>query len=79
MSYNSVSAYSGKMILFLVNLVQSSIISRLFPLLSAHTGFMESSTEIMLHLMWDSEPFYTALSIPHNGLGTGSKEESYSN
>lgn len=29
--------------------------------------------------MWDSEPYYTTLSILHNGLGTGSKEESYSN
>lgn len=36
---------------------------------------MESSTETKPLLTRDSEPYYTTLSIPHNGLGTGRREE----
>lgn len=40
---------------------------------------MESSTDIKPLLMRDSEPYYTTLSIPHNGLGTGRRKDSYFN
>lgn len=36
---------------------------------------MESSTETKPLLTRDSEPYYTTLSIPPNGLGTGRREE----
>ena len=37
---------------------------------------MESPTEIEPLLMRDAEPCYIALLIPHDGLGTGRREDS---